>query len=244
MPTIVPTREDEIMRAELALARTLSLIAPLFTCLSEEEYAQVLQSGAEECARSAARSLARSREEADSWERALSVPFDWPDRAAFQRNVLASGMPLAALPVESLYKPWSQEPGNGYGASRGLFLGDSARHIQAVYRSLEIDVPARFAAVPDHLSLLLDLLALYVQCENRVAARDLVADHFDWLGSYDKALFRRAEEAPLLFGSDAHAHADALDAVLRGIAQVRALLGVTQRLANEVVARSGQPALA
>ncbi|RNL48948.1 hypothetical protein DMP08_00355 [Paraeggerthella hongkongensis] len=232
------------MQAELALARTLSLIAPLFTCLSEEEYAQVLQSGAGECARSVARSLARSCDEADSWERALSASFGWSDRAAFQYSVLSSGMPLAALPVESLYKPWSQEPGNGYGASRGLFLGDSARHMQVVYRSLEIDVPARFAAAPDHLSLLLDLLALYVKCENRVAARDLVADHFDWLESYDGTLSRRAEEAPLLFGSGAHVHADTLDAVLRGIARVRALLGVTQRLANEIAARSGQPALA
>lgn len=147
-----------------------------------------------------------------------------------QNYVLLPGMPLAALPVESLYKPWSAAPGNAFGAQRGLYLGDSAQHIQAVCAALELDVPERYAAMPDHLSLLLDLLALFVESGNAQAAADLAADHFDWLGDYDVALARKAADAT---------RAAALDPVRRaaleeGIAHLRALVALTAALVRAV----------
>lgn len=147
-----------------------------------------------------------------------------------QNYVLLPGMPLAALPVESLYKPWSAAPGNAFGAQRGLYLGDSAQHIQAVCAALELDVPERYAAMPDHLSLLLDLLALFVESGNAQAAADLAADHFDWLGDYDVALARKAADA---------ARADGLDPARRaaleeGIAHLRALVALTAALVRAV----------
>lgn len=146
-----------------------------------------------------------------------------------QNEVLLPGMPLAALPVESLYKPWSSAPGNAFGAQRGLYLGDAARHLQSVYATLQIEVPAHFAATPDHLALTLDLLALFLQNGNAQAASDVARDHLDWLDDYDAALCRSADGA---------ARSERLDnarraALAEGIAHLRALVALAGRAATK-----------
>lgn len=198
-------------------AASLSLIAPLFAHLTENEYEGV-----------------RRADAADG----LSLP-PWPARRVLQNELLVPGMPFAALPVESLYRPWSTQPGGAYGTARGCYLGDTARHVQAIYDALDVEVPARFAAAPDHLSLLLELLALFLDSGNRRAAADLAADHFGWLGDYDAALARRAREA---------GQASALDdarrtALAEGIAHLRTLVALAGATVRSVTA-SARAALA
>lgn len=137
------------------------------------------------------------------------------------REVLTAGMPLAALPVESLHKRWSDRDA-ALGGCTGLYLGDSARHVRHLYGSLCLEVPAGFEAMPDHLALLIELLDVYTQAGNITAARQLVADHFDWLGSYDRRLEARAAQA---------AEAPLFDAT------TRALLAAGIAWLREIVAR-------
>lgn len=111
-----------------------------------------------------------ARRQAAPLQEALSLP-TWPARSSFQNELLVPGMPLAAMPVESLYKAWSTQQGNAFGATRGLYLGDPARHLSQVYRELAIEVPAEFASMPDHLTLELELLALLLDAGNGEAAR-------------------------------------------------------------------------
>ena len=131
------------------VAYILSLIAPLFSYLKEEDYVSMQQNLAWLDVRAAAGA---------PLQEALSLP-TWPARSSFQNELLVPGMPLAAMPVESLYKAWSTQQGNAFGATRGLYLGDPARHLSQVYRELAIEVPAEFASMPDHLTLELELLA-------------------------------------------------------------------------------------
>ena len=160
------------------VAYILSLIAPLFSYLKEEDYVSMQQNLAWLDVRAAAGA---------PLQEALSLP-TWPARSSFQNELLVPGMPLAAMPVESLYKAWSTQQGNAFGATRGLYLGDPARHLSQVYRELAIEVPAEFASMPDHLTLELELLALLLDAGNGEAARQLAADHLDWLDEYDAAL--------------------------------------------------------
>lgn len=201
----------------------LSLIAPLFSHLKDEEYGQVLRNAAWQDVRAVA---------GDTAGAALALPA-WPARSSFQNELLVPGMPLAAMPVESLYKPWSSQEGNAFGATRGLYMGDAARHMSALYRQLSIDVPASFASMPDHLTLELELLSLVLEAGNEEAARQLVRDHVDWLDDYDAALANRA---------DMVAHNGALidqrrRTLLDGIAFLRALLAlvtsITRAILNE-----------
>lgn len=173
---------------------------------------------------------------ADAW-RALAAcglavpdPVDGAARRMVEREVLTPGMPLAAMPVESLYKPWTSLPGSQFGGARGLYLGDAARHVQALYDALQVEVPERFAAMPDHLTLLCELLALYVEAGNEEAARLLAQDHFDWLGAYDAALAERAEQAASASAFDEEGRA----ALARGIGQVRACVALLGELARRI----------
>ncbi|MDJ1650256.1 MULTISPECIES: molecular chaperone TorD family protein [Gordonibacter] len=216
------------MRETLNNARLLSLIAPLFSHLCEKEYAEVRENLAWPAARNAVACLAENADERRLFERACRLPA-WPERSLLQNEVLVSGMPLAALPVESLYKPWSLEPGNAYGAQRGLFLGDPARHLQAVYAALDLTVPDQFVATPDHLALELDLLGLLVESGNVAAARDVAADHLDWLPAYDDALSRAAEQAAGTTRLDESHRAG----LAEGIAHLRALTALAGRLVRE-----------
>lgn len=60
-------------------------------------------------------------------------------RCRLENEVLTLGAPAAAVPVESLYKPWAdgRERRRGvsaeFGAARHLLLGDSAQHMRALY---------------------------------------------------------------------------------------------------------------
>ena len=199
----------------------LSLIAPLFSYLKNEDYGQVLQNAAWSDVRAAAGETAGA---------ALALPA-WPVRSSFQNELLVPGMPLAAMPVESLYKPWSSQEGNAFGATRGLYMGDAAQHMSALYRQLSIDVPASFASMPDHLTLELELLSFVLEAGNEDAARQLVRDHFDWLGSYDETLAHR---------TDMVAHNGALieqrrRTLLGGIAFLRVLLALVSRITRAIV---------
>lgn len=202
-------------------ASLLSLIAPLFSYLKDEDYGHVLQNAAWQDVRVAA---------GPSLGEALALPA-WEARSSFQNELLVSGMPLAAMPVESLYKAWSAQVGNAFGATRGLYLGDPARHLGAVYEQLAIHVPEAFASMPDHLTLELELLALLLEAGNDAAARQLATDHFDWLGDYDAALADRA---------DMVAHNGALVPARRrnlldGIAFLRALTALANRITLSVL---------
>ena len=48
-------------------------------------------------------------------------PVDSVARRMVEREVLTPGMPLAAMPVESLYQPWTTLPGSQFGGARGLY---------------------------------------------------------------------------------------------------------------------------
>lgn len=212
-----------------ALTFVVSRIAPLFSYMSEREYELVRRGDTEQSIHAAVATLTWDATERARWERSLILP-SWSQRSLLQNELLVSGMPFAALPVESLYKPWSTSLGNDYGAQRGLYLGDSARHLQALYASLDLTVPVRFAAMPDHLSLLLELLSLFVGSGNERAARDVVADHLDWLDAYDATLAARSEALACAPTLATHRR----EALGEGITHLRALVYLANRSVQEV----------
>lgn len=225
------SRKDAAVYATRTIAFVLSLIAPLFSYLDEKEYGDLSESGAWGDVRALAAKLACDSREADRFARACALP-SWPERSSMQDELLVAGLPYAVLPVESLYKAWSSQEGNAFGATRGLYLGDPARHLNDVYRELSLEVPASFASMPDHLTLELELLSIVLEVGNAHVARQLVSDHFDWLGSYDEALERHAAAIA--------ANGALLDPrrtqLVEGVKQLRSLLALTERLVREVEA--------
>lgn len=103
---------------------------------------------------------------------------------ALGTTVLEGGMPLAALPVESLYKPWDGRAGS----PKGMYLGPSAAKMTALFRALDLELPREFSAMPDHLSLLLETLSVFLDARNVSEAAEFARVHLDWLADYQAAL--------------------------------------------------------
>lgn len=222
---MVATETKMSARPELvALACLLSFAAPLFSRLSDDAYEAAVADDAWAAFELEAAGLFRDEAKRVRLLSALE-PLDPGAYAAFRNEVLVAGMPFSVLPVESLYKRWSEREGNAFGAARGLYLGDSARHMMALYQELELEVPQEFASMPDHLSLELEVLALFLEAGNHAAARTFAAEHLDWLADYDEALAGKAEAVATneLFSDERRL------ATGRGIAFLRALLVVVEQ---------------
>ena len=163
---------------------------------------------------------------------AVAPPSD-AARRALGRDVLVAGLPLAALPVESLHKPWCGPDGT-VRAARGMYGGESARHVRALYAACGLSVPDGFAAMPDHLALLFEFAAFFLEAGDASAARTLVRDHFDWLGAYDAVLAARAEQAADAPAFDMAKRRD----LVEGIAFMRTLVRSMDRAVHAWAARA------
>lgn len=228
-PGVSPAAHPEFR----VLAPLLAFVAPLFSRLSDDAYAAATADVAWIAFKLEAAGLVRDEAERSRLLDALA-PLEAEAYASFRNEVLVAGMPFAALPVESLYKRWSNAEGNAFGAARGLYLGDPARHMIALYEQLAVEVPQKFADMPDHLSLELELLSLLLEADNAPAAREFAADHLDWLTDYDHVLASRAEAVAV---NERFAQ-KRRQATVRGIAFLRALLVVVERAVALVSERS------
>lgn len=93
-----------------------------------------------------------------------------------------------APPVESVYKIWTDDPSNGMYNQKGYIFGDSALHIKYLFDHYKLEVPEEFKSLPDHLTLLLELLAYMIKFKSPTEAEQLIIDHFDWLEDFEEKL--------------------------------------------------------
>jgi TorA maturation chaperone TorD len=70
----------------------------------------------------------------------------------------------------------------------GLVMGDSALHMQAVYRQLSLEVPEVFGSMPDHLVLEMEFLALLYRSGSVEQTQRFIGDHLDWVPELKAAL--------------------------------------------------------
>lgn len=210
------------------LLDALSLCARLFSRIDERSFDAIAD---EDVWGNLAKCAIAQLDDADHRDECalLATPPAYAVIEAAQNNLLTAGMPLAALPVESLYKQWTTAKGADLGGSKGLYLGDSALHIASVYQALGIEVPQAFAAMPDHLALMLELVILLLERGNVDAARQIAVDHLDWLDSYASVLAERAQSATDIRAFSEERRRD----IQEGILFYRALVSLIARLLDQ-----------
>ncbi len=180
-----------------------------------------------------------------AYEAASVASVDPAVRHRLETDLLTPGGAASLLPVESLYKMWADPSWRGrdgacaFGASKHLYMGDPAQHMMALYERLEIDVPPEFAAMPDHLTLLCEVAALYGDAGNHPALRSFLNEHLDWLGAYDAEL---AACTSALDGSTASTLCtkERLQELNAAIAHVRSLLKEVQNTTDRLEAELGK----
>lgn len=93
-----------------------------------------------------------------------------------------------APPIESVYKVWTSEPSNDMYNQKGYIFGDSALHIKYLFEQYNLEIPGEFKSLPDHLTLLLELLAFLIKYKTSIEVQQLITDHFDWLEDFERKL--------------------------------------------------------
>ena len=96
----------------------------------------------------------------------------------------------SALPVESVYKKWTDDPTARLpiAGSTGYLMGDAALHARYLLDHYGFTIPPDYQMMPDHLSLLLELAAFLLRHRSDEECRLLFSQHLDWLGHFADAL--------------------------------------------------------
>lgn len=112
----------------------------------------------------------------DTFER-LSKPPIYEEKIRFAARHFTGGLPTSALPVESLY------PRSKAGTIGQEYFQESALYMRDLATLLGLEIPAAFAAYPDHLSIELEI-ALVLHATNPKDACEFAAHRFSWLPRY------------------------------------------------------------
>ncbi len=116
-------------------------------------------------------------------------------------DAFANPLSDRVTPVESVYRPWSEASTTdaGMGGARGYLLSDRALHLLELYRLTGVAVPAGFEAMPDHLALELEFMALLCRRGHPAEQARFLEDHLSWLD--DLAQDARRREIPVFYAA-------------------------------------------
>ena len=85
--------------------------------------------------------------------------------------------------VESSYKPWTLDPRCTlpFASERGLLMGDSALHLEEIFRQSGLEVMDERRGTPDHLTVELEFLSHLYRYTTDLAVKQFIKDHLDWV---------------------------------------------------------------
>ncbi|GAM14964.1 molecular chaperone TorD family protein [Mesobacillus selenatarsenatis] len=118
------------------------------------------------------------------------LPENYEEFAELYMTSIGSTQKEAALPIESLYKQWTLDETCTlpFARDKGYILGDSALHINYLLEKLKIEIPYELQGMPDHLAILLELLAYFIEHAPENSTAEFLDDHFDWLDEFESQL--------------------------------------------------------
>ena len=108
---------------------------------------------------------------------------------AYNHCFLGTQKPFAP-PIESIYKQWTvdesfQVP---FKHQKGYLMGDCAQHVRHILDSFGLEIPVEYHMMPDHLIILLELLAFLLRSGFPQEAQQFIRDHLDWLPDLRRAI--------------------------------------------------------
>ncbi|TAN45140.1 MAG: hypothetical protein EPN22_03865 [Nitrospirae bacterium] len=101
------------------------------------------------------------------------------------RRLFLGPMPPYIVPVESVYKKWTNDPGCKLSMSgeKGYLMGDPAMDMINRYRASEIVIPDKYSSMPDHLSLELEYMSFLCSNASKREQQEFLLKHLDWIDS-------------------------------------------------------------
>lgn len=120
------------------------------------------------------------RKEIDTYEQLV---------ASFNVCFLGVEKPFAP-PIESVYKQWTTDESYQvpFRQQKGYLMGDSAHHVRHILKAFNLEIPVEYEMMPDHLTIILEVLSYLIGHGFLQEARQFKEDHLDWLPDLQKAL--------------------------------------------------------
>lgn len=143
------------------------------------------------------------KKEVNKWLNAIRSPLAFPEVASFSgendfftsfkneyTSLFEGPVPPFAPLVESVYKKWDATGNSTLGNQKGFMMGDAAQEMIKRYALAGIAIPKDFERQPDHLSLLLEYMAVIIEKISEANQFQYINAHLDWIGD----LFCEVEE--------------------------------------------------
>jgi TorA maturation chaperone TorD len=116
--------------------------------------------------------------------RGLTASGDVPAQLdAEYRRLFLGPLPPYIVPVESVYKKWTNDPACHLplAQEKGHLMGDPAMDMMQRYRAEGIVIPEALSSMPDHAALLLEYMSHLLIGGDAHACGEFQAMHLDWL---------------------------------------------------------------
>lgn len=99
------------------------------------------------------------------------------------RRLFLGPLPPYVVPVESVYKKWSNDPDCHLpmAQEKGLLMGDPAVDMMRRYQAEGIEIPEALGSMPDHAALLFEYMSHLSLGGDENACKEFMARHLDWL---------------------------------------------------------------
>lgn len=137
---------------------------------------------------------------------------------SFTNRILIPGIPGSLPPVGSLYRAHEAFGEVAYGG----YLSNHALYLQALCKQLSIEIPERYQATPDHLSILIELVVFLDEHTSKETVEEFIDAHFDWLGSYCEALLQRMNaEKDFTLRASIHFYRFLVEGVIEGLSNMK-----------------------
>lgn len=102
------------------------------------------------------------------------------------RRLFFGPMPPYIVPVESVYKRWTNDPECGLpmASERGYLMGDPAIDMTRRYLAHGIALPEKYSSMPDHIALELEYASFLCSNDSAEGQREFVFSHLDWVADF------------------------------------------------------------
>lgn len=101
------------------------------------------------------------------------------------RRLFLGPLPHYIVPVESVYKRWSNDPECKLviAGEKGYLMGDPAMDMIKRYQVHGIVIPYQYSSMPDHIALELEYMAFLCRNALQNEQREFLDSHLDWINS-------------------------------------------------------------
>ncbi|GAW28360.1 molecular chaperone TorD family protein [Carboxydocella sp. ULO1] len=122
---------------------------------------------------------------------ALKEPEDWNYRDDYLEAFVHPKTRI--IPVESLFRPWSEGEKTElpFARQKGYLLSDRALHMRELLNQYGLEIPPEMQETPDHLIIELEFLGFLLANGKGEEAKAFVGEHLDWVPELVEAARRR-----------------------------------------------------